>query len=124
MAVSKPNRLRDVVSGLVASETMSQGGLLDGGGPGPVVAVPQPAWADADVHDVGIMGAFHAVRILGEVRLQTAIAVGARRNVGGPLTLHGHLVVPANDQRHLSKGGQVAILSVNFASCRRPTRLG
>jgi hypothetical protein len=36
------------------------------------------------VHDVVIMGALHAVRVLGEVSLQTAIPVGARRNVGGP----------------------------------------
>jgi hypothetical protein len=77
--------------------------------PGPVVAVPQPAWADADVHDVGIMGALHPVLILREVRLQTAIAVGAGRKSAVP-TLHGHLVVPANDQRYLSKGGQAAIL--------------
>jgi hypothetical protein len=47
------------------SESMSQTGLLDGEGPGPVVAIPQPAWADADVHDVGIMGALRAVRVLG-----------------------------------------------------------
>jgi hypothetical protein len=78
--------------------------------PGPAIAVPQPTWADADVHDFGIMGPFHAVRVLGEVGLQTAIAVGARRNVGDPLALHGHLVVPADDQRYLSKGGQVAVL--------------
>jgi hypothetical protein len=44
---------------------------------------------------------FHAVWVLGEVGLQTAI--GARRNVGGSLALHGHLAVPADDQRYVSK---------------------
>jgi hypothetical protein len=34
------------------------------------------------------MGAFHTVRVLSEVGLQTAITVNARRNVGDPLTLH------------------------------------
>jgi len=95
---------------LVASESMSQSGLLDGERSGPVIAVPQPAWADANVHDVVIMYAFQAVRVLGEVGLQTAVPVGARRDVGGPLALHGHLVVPADDQRYVSKGGQVAVL--------------
>ncbi len=95
---------------LVASESRSQSGLLDGEGPWLVVAVPQPAWADAHMHDVVIKGALHPVRVLGEVSLQTAIPVGARRNVGGPLALHGHLVVPTDDQRYLSEGGQVAIL--------------
>jgi hypothetical protein len=41
-----------------------------------------------DVHNVVIMGAFHTVRVLSEVGLQTAITVNARRNVGDPLTLH------------------------------------
>src|SRR5829696_5712449 len=95
---------------LVASESMSQSGLLDGEGPGPVIAVPPPAWADANVHDVVIMYAFYAVRVLGEVGLQTAVAVGARRNVGDPPALHSHLVVPADDQRYVSKGGQIAVL--------------
>jgi hypothetical protein len=94
----------------VGSESMSHSGLLDGEGPRPVIAVPQPARADADVHDVVIMGAVHAVRVLGGVRLQTAIVVGARRNVGDPLALHRYLVVPADHQRYLSKGGQVAVL--------------
>jgi hypothetical protein len=58
---------------LVASESMSQSGLLDGERSGPVIAVPQPAWADANVHDVVIMYAFQAVRVLGEVGLQTAV---------------------------------------------------
>ena len=62
------------------------------------------------MHDVLITGAFHAVRVFGEVGLQTAIAVGARRSVGGPLALHGHLVFPADDKRYLSKGRQVAVL--------------
>ena len=83
---------------------MSQSGLHDGEGPWPVIAVPQPARTDADVHDVGIMGAFQAVRVLGEVGLQAAIVVRTRRNVGGPLALHGPLVVPTDDQRYLSKG--------------------
>jgi hypothetical protein len=69
---------------LIAPGSVAQSGLLDGDGPRPVIAVPQPAWADEDVHDVVIMGAFHAVRVLSEVRLQTAIAVGASRNVGDP----------------------------------------
>jgi hypothetical protein len=43
--------------------------------PGPVIAVPQLAWTDADVHDFMITGAFHAVRVPREVGLQTAIAV-------------------------------------------------
>jgi hypothetical protein len=60
--------------------------------------------ADADVHDVEIMRAFHAVRVLGEVGLQTSIVVRPRRNIGGPLTLHGPLVLPTDDQRYLSKG--------------------
>jgi hypothetical protein len=94
---------------LVASES-TESGLLDGDRPGPVIAVPEPAWADADVHDVVIMGTFHAVRVLGEVGLLTAIAVGARWGVGGPLALHGHLVLPADDKCYLSKGGQVAVL--------------
>jgi hypothetical protein len=46
------------------------------------------------VHDVGIMGAFHFVRVLGEVGLQTPIGVGARWNVGGPLTLDLSLSQP------------------------------
>jgi hypothetical protein len=50
---------------LAASESMSQTGLLDGEGPWPVIAVPQPAWADAHMHDVVIMGALRAVRVLG-----------------------------------------------------------
>jgi hypothetical protein len=68
------------------------------------------------------MGAFHAV--LGEVGLQTAIAVGARRNVGGPLALHSHLVVPADHQRYLTKGRKGCRTSENLDSCRRLTRLG
>ena len=82
------------LSRLVASESMSQSGLLDSEGPGPVIALPQPAWADAYVHDVGIMGAFHFVRVLGEVGLQTPIGVAARWNVGGPLTLDLSLSQP------------------------------
>jgi hypothetical protein len=50
---------------LAASESMSQTGLLDGEEPGPVVAISQPAWADADVHNLGITGAARAVRVLG-----------------------------------------------------------
>jgi hypothetical protein len=95
---------------LIASESMFQRRLLDSEGPGPVIAVPQPASADAHMHDVVIKGALRPVRVLGEVGLQTAIPVGARRNVGGSLALHGRLVVPADDQRYLSEGGQVAIL--------------
>jgi hypothetical protein len=51
------------------------------------------------VHDLVIMGGFHNIRIrvLGEVRVQTTIVLGARRNVGGPLALHGHLIVPADE---------------------------
>ena len=82
------------LSRLVASESMSQSGLLDSEGPGPVIALPQPAWADAYVHDVGIMGAFHFVRVLGEVGLQTPIGVGGRWNVGGRLTLDLSLSQP------------------------------
>jgi hypothetical protein len=52
----------------VASDSMPHSGLLNGEEPGPVVAVPQPAWADPNMHDVGIIGAPYAVRILGEVR--------------------------------------------------------
>jgi hypothetical protein len=88
----------------------TQSDLLDGKGPGPVIAVPQPAWAHADVRNVVIMSALHTVRVLSEVGLQTAITVDARRNVGDPLTLHGHLVVPPDDQRYLSEGGQIAKL--------------
>ncbi len=64
-----------------------QNGLLHGEGPGPVTAVPQPTLAHANVQDVVITDPFHAVRILGEVGLQTASAIGARRNVGDPLAL-------------------------------------
>src|SRR5512133_1429279 len=96
---------------LLGSESMSQSGLLDGEGPTALIAVPQPAWADTDMHDVGIMGTFHAVGVLGKVCLHTAIVVGAGRNVGGPLALHGYLVVPADDQRYLSKGAQIAALT-------------
>jgi hypothetical protein len=64
-------------------------------GLGSVLAVPQPAWAYPDVHNVVIMGAFHTVWVLSEVGLQTAITVDASRNVGDPLTLHGHLVLPS-----------------------------
>jgi hypothetical protein len=71
-----------------------------------------------------IMGSHHAVRILGEVGLQTAIAVGARRSVGGSLALRGHLGLPADDKRYLSKGGQVAGTSENstpyYAEADRP----
>src|SRR5512133_301895 len=90
---------------LITSGSAAHSGLVNGEGPEPVVAVPQPVWADPDVDDVRIMGAFRAVWVLGEVRLHTAIVVGSRRNVGGPLTLHCHLVVPADDHRHLRKGG-------------------
>ena len=56
------------------------------------------------------MGTFPVVGALGDVGPQTAIEIGARRNVGRPLALHGHLVVPADDQRYLIKSGQVAVL--------------
>jgi hypothetical protein len=112
-------RLRDVCH-WVASKVMSHSGLLDGEGPGPVIAVPQRTRADPNVHYVAIMGTFHAVWVLGEVGLQTAIAVGARRNVGRPLALHGHLVVPADDQ---PQGGSGCGTSESFGSCRRLTRL-
>jgi hypothetical protein len=94
---------------LVASES-TQSGLLDDEGLGPIIAVPQPAWTDADVHDVVITRPFHAVRVLGEVSLQAAIAVGTRWNISDPLALHGHLVVPADNQRYLSRDGQIAVL--------------
>jgi hypothetical protein len=57
------------------------------------------------VRDVVSAGRSHAVRVLGKVSLQTAIAIDARRR---SLALHGQLVVPANDQRYMSQGGQVA----------------
>jgi hypothetical protein len=88
----------------------TQSALLDGKGPRPVIAVPHPAWAYPDVHNVVIMGAFHTVRALSELGLQTAITVDASRNVGDPLTLHGHRVLPPDDQRYLSEGGQIATL--------------
>jgi len=63
------------------------------------------------VHDVVIMGTLDGIRVFGRVSLQTAIAVGA---VGGSsisnlsrvsLAVHGHLVLPGDDKRYLSKGG-------------------
>jgi hypothetical protein len=66
---------------------------------------------------------FHAVWVLGEVGLQTAIAIGARRNVGGSLALHGHLAVPADDQRYVSKRRTGCGTSESFGSGRRLTRL-
>jgi hypothetical protein len=112
---NEPDKCRDGASGEPhnvpeAPFDSTQSDLLDGKGPGPVIAVPQPAWAHADVHNVVIMSALNPVRVLSEVGLQTAITVDARRNVGNPLTLHGHLVVPPDDQRYLSKGGQIAKL--------------
>jgi hypothetical protein len=50
---------------LAASESMSQTGLLDSEEPWPVIAVSQPAWADAHMHDLVIEGALRAVRVLG-----------------------------------------------------------
>jgi hypothetical protein len=84
---------------------LTSGGLRHGERPGPVIAVPRPTRADANVHDVVSAGRSHAVRVLGKVSLQTAIAIDARRR---SLALHGQLVVPANDQRYMSQGGQVA----------------
>ena len=85
-AMAPPSAPRDTSEAQFES---IQSDLLDGKGPGPVIAVPQPAWAYPDVHNVVIMGAFHTVRVLSEVGLQTAITVDARRNVGDPLALHG-----------------------------------
>ena len=119
----------------VASESKSQSGLLDCEGREPVIAVPQPAWADADGHDVVIKGAFHAVRKLGEVGLQTAIAVGMSAIpshctvilVSQPMTnatcAKAHLLRYFGEPRLVSKTNSprpVAVMPAN-AACGAPT---
>ncbi len=86
---NEPDKCRDGASGEPhnvpeAPFDSTQNDLLDGKGPGPVIAVPQPAWAHADVHNVVIMSALNPVRVLSEVGLQTTITVDAHRNRQSP----------------------------------------
>src|SRR5512133_3377105 len=100
---------------LLGSESMSQSGLLDGEGPTAVIAVPQPAWADTDMHDVGIIGTFLAVGVLGKVFLHTAIVVGAGGNVGGHIALQRHPRATLDPHPKLSQATYIA------APTRSPT---
>lgn len=75
------------------------------------VAETSPVGADADEHDLRILGALSTIGILLHVGAQTAVALGAGKNVRASLALERNLVFPADDDRNAGECLQIAELA-------------
>ena len=86
-------------------------GLVNAEGCWPVIGVPYPQWADADERPVGVLGALQTVRVLINVASQAPFTLVAREDVGAPLALNAHFVIPADNRGDLWGYLDIAVFS-------------